>query len=647
MLAMRRISDPQVSPDGRHAVFNVRDTDLAANRGRTDLWLVELASGELRQLTDDEAADSNARWMPDGGSIVFLSTRSGSSQVWRLPLENGEPKQVTDLPLEVSNLCVFPDGARLAFSLEVFPDAETLAETVEREAAAGSARIYDELLLRHWDSLEDGKRSHVFVWAIGSAQAPLDLMPGIDADCPSRPFGGAEEIAISPDGSELVLAFKDVGREAAWSTDVDLWSVPSDGSSPPRCLTEENPALDGHPVFAPGGRAIAYLAMQRPGYEADRQRIVLLDRLSGEARVLTEDWDRSAEEIVFSPDGQTIYTSCYDLGNHSIFAVEVRSGAARKLQGSGHNASPCPAGERILFAQDSLSSPVELYTMRADGSDARPLTRMNEALLANARMGAYEQFSFRGAGGDTVYGYVVKPADFQPGRKTPVAFLIHGGPQGSFGNHFHYRWNPQAYAGAGFAAVFIDFHGSTGYGQAFTDSIRDDWGGKPYEDLMLGLDHALESYPFLDGNRVAALGASYGGYMINWIAGQTDRFKCLVNHDGIFDVRSMYFETEELWFPEWEHMGTPWEHPEHFARHNPLEHVGKWRTPMLVVHGALDYRVPETQGFASFTALQRRGISSRLLYFPDENHWVLKPSNSIVWHENVLGWLKQWLMPST
>jgi dipeptidyl aminopeptidase/acylaminoacyl peptidase len=328
-----------------------------------------------------------------------------------------------------------------------------------------------------------------------------------------------------------------------------------------------------------------------------------------------------------------------------VYAIDVASGEARRLLSGGYLTSVAQAGDRLVFAQDSLHAPVELFSSALDGSDVRAVTALNSARVAAARMGAFEQFSFPGWNDETVYGYVMKPAGFEAGRKYPVAFLIHGGPQGSFGNHFHYRWNPQAYAGAGYATVFIDFHGSTGYGQDFCDSIRGDWGGKPYEDLMKGLDHALATYDFLDGERVGALGASYGGYMVNWIAGQTDRFVCLVNHDGNLDERMAYFDTEELWFPEWDHMGTPWENPEGYAKHNPIEHVDRWETPMLVIHGAKDYRVVDVQGMATFTALQRRGIPSRFLYFPDENHWVLKPANSILWHDTVIGWLDRWLKP--
>jgi dipeptidyl aminopeptidase/acylaminoacyl peptidase len=396
-------------------------------------------------------------------------------------------------------------------------------------------------------------------------------------------------------------------------------------------------------VFSPDGTTLAYLAMERAGFESDRLRIVLMDWPDGKPRRLTESWDRSPRSIAWSADGETIWANAAHLGQTALFAVDAGNGEVRTLVERGTVRSMAPAGERILVSRDDLRSPVELYTVAADGSDERPVTKINDARVAAARMGQPEQFTFPGWNDESVHAYVVKPVDFDPDRRYPVAFLIHGGPQGSFGNDFHYRWNPQAYAGAGYAVVMVDFHGSTGYGQSFVDSIRDDWGGKPLVDLQKGLAAALERYPFMDGDRVCALGASYGGYMINWIAGNwPDRFRCLVNHDGNLDERMAYYDTEELWFPEWERGGPPWEVPEAYARNNPVEHVAEWKTPMLVIHGALDYRVVDTQGISTFTALQRRGIPSRLLYFPDENHWVLKPHNSVQWHETVIEWIDDW-----
>jgi dipeptidyl aminopeptidase/acylaminoacyl peptidase len=469
----------------------------------------------------------------------------------------------------------------------------------------------------------------------------------MDADSPSKPFGGTEEYAFTPDSRSVVFAARDAGREEAWSTNFDLYLASIDGKSLTD-LTAANKAWDTQPAFSPDGKTLAYLAMKRAGFESDRFRIVLRSWPDGATRVLTEGWDRSPGDLAWSSDGKTIFASADNFGQHALFAIDVATGAARVVVKDGTVSSPSvvagPKGaDRIVYGLDTLNAPVELFSVKSDGSDVRRLTDINHDHLAAARMGKGEQFTFQGARGDTVYGYVVTPADFDPSKKYPVAFLIHGGPQGSFGNHFHYRWNPQAYTGAGYAAVMIDFHGSTGYGQAFTDSISNDWGGKPLVDLQKGLAAALDRYKWLDGDHVSALGASYGGYMINWIAGNwPDRFRCLVVHDGNLDERFAYFATEELWFPEWEHGGTPWENPQGYEKHNPVDFVKNWKTPTLVIHGGKDYRVVESGGMGTFTALQRKGIPSEFLYFPDENHFVLKPANSILWHDTVLAWLDRW-----
>ncbi len=646
MWAMKRVSDPQVSPDGKWVLYTLRTNDLEANRGRTDLWVVGSDGGAPRQLTSNPAGDTGGRWSADGKWIFFTSTRSGSSQIWKLSFSGGEATAVTSLPLDVANIVVSPDGKSLAFSAEVFPGTsidETSKKLADVAASKATGRVYDALFIRHWDTWADGRRSHVFVMPADGG-APVDVMKAMDADAPSKPFGGGEEFTFTPDNRAIVFTAKNVGREEAWSTNFDLFLAPVDGSAAPRNLTGDNPAWDTRPTFSPDGKQLAWLAMSRPGYEADRYRVMVRAWPDGAAREIAPNWDRSAETIVWSPDAKTIYTFATNLGHQSVFSLDVAKGRAKTIVRDGWvNSIAGLAGKTVVYDLDHLRSPSEIYAATVDGKTKKALTGVNAAEIAAARWGEAEQFTFRGAHDDTVYAWTVKPVDFDPAKKYPVALIIHGGPQVSMSNHFHYRWNPQFYAGAGYATVVVDFHGSPGYGQKFCDAIRGDWGGGPLEDLQKGLDAALAKYSYMDGARVVALGASYGGYMINWMAGQMpDRFRAFVCHDGNLDERFAYYDTEELWFPEWDHMGTPWENPEGYAKHNPVDHVDKWKTPMLVIHGGKDYRVVETQGFGTFNVLQRRGIPSKFLYFPDENHWVLKPANSIQWHTEVLAWIDKW-----
>jgi dipeptidyl aminopeptidase/acylaminoacyl peptidase len=647
LVAMDRVSGPVVSPDLTRIVFTISALDLEANRRRTDLWIVGVDGTGLRRLTNDPATDTSPRWTADGRSVWFLSSRSGSMQVWKVPADGGEAAQVTTLPLDVGSFAVSRDDRMLAVSLDVFPDCGTIDCTTkrlkEREAGKTTGQLFDRLFIRHWDTWSDGRRSHLFaVPAAGGS--PVDVMTGMDADSPSKPFGGPEEYTFSPDGKAIVFTARDAGREEPWSTNLDVYVAPIDGSAKPRNLTTANKATDTSPVFSPDGRTLAYRSFARPGYESDKYVVKLRAWPDGAERSLAADWDRSPDEVVWSADGRTIYATAGNLGHTSLFAIDVASGTVRAVLKEGHIAAPAVAGDRIVVALDHFKLPAELHTVRPDGSGLRAITSINAPRLAKITFGDAEQMTFKGWNDETVYAWIVKPVGFNPSAKYPVAFLIHGGPQGSFPNNFHYRWNAQTYAAQGYAAVMVDFHGSTGYGRAFTDSIGGDWGGKPLVDLQKGLDAALMKYPWMDGTRVCALGASYGAYMVNWIAGQwPDRFKCLVSHDGNLDERMAYYATEELWFPEWDHRGTPWDNPEGYTKHNPIDYVKNWKTPMLVVHGGRDYRIPDTQGMAVFTALQRRGIPSQFLYFPDESHWVLKPANSIQWHETVLAWLDRWL----
>jgi dipeptidyl aminopeptidase/acylaminoacyl peptidase len=651
LVRIDRVGPPVLAPSGGTVAYAVRHTDMQADRGRFDLWVSSVAGGEPRRLTSHEANDTDPAWSNDRRFVWFLSGRSGSTQVWRIPIDGGEAEQVTDLPLDVGTFRLAPTGDRLVVSVSIYPDCADLACTAKRaeqqSEAKVSARRYDALFVRHWDYWLDERRSQLFSIALDAdgavAGEPINVSR-IDADVPSRVWGGNEEYAISPDSRTVYFAARIRDSKEPLSTNFDIYAAPMNGDGAPENLTAANEAWDTQPRLSPNGTQLAYLAMTRPGFEADRFRVMLRDLDSGNTRVLTEAWDRSPASFAFVPNGSALLLNAQDLGQESLFRLDLDGSEPQRIVSTGTVSAFDTDGERVVYAYDDLDSPAELYVADLDGDGATQITHFGDRTLGDVSFGEYEQFTFAGAEGDTVHGYVVKPAEYRQGRRYPVAFLIHGGPQGSFSNNFHYRWNPQTYAGQGFAAVFIDFHGSTGYGQDFTDSITQDWGGRPLEDLKLGLAAALERYAFLDGDRVCALGASYGGYMVNWIAGQwADRFRCLVNHDGILDQRSMYYATEELWFPEWENGGPYFAVPEKHEEFNPVRFVDRWRTPMLVIHGELDYRVPLTQGLATFTALQRRGIESRLIVFPDENHWVLKPNNSVYWHAQVNAWLHRYL----
>ena len=652
LVRLKRLNDPQLSPDGRYVAYVLRETDMEANQGRTDIWLLDLHAKQTqpRRLTQNAANDSSPRWAPDSRTLYFLSTRSGQSQVWRLSLDGGESMQVTHYPLDVGSLKVAPTGDRIALSLEVLPECANLSCTRERlEARAkekATGRVYDRVFIRHWDTWSNGTRSHLFtarIGADGKADIPVDLSKTLDADVPSKPFGDDADYAFSPDGAAVVFSARIAARTEPWSTNFDLYEVPAAGGAEPTNLTADNPAWDAQPVFLRNGE-LAWLAQERPGFESDRFHIVIRNARSGVARALTHSWDASVNKLGVTPDGRSLLATADDLGQLALFSVDPATGTPRKLVGTGEIDNFAATADSIVFTWANLGAPADLFTVTLKGGTPRRLTHVNQELLGRRRMGEFEQFSFKGWNDQTVYGYVVKPYGFEPGKRFPVAFVVHGGPQVSMQNLWSYRWNAQTLAGGGYAVVMIDFHGTPGYGQAFTDSISGDWGGKPLVDLQKGLAAAIAKYPWLDGERACALGASYGGFMMNWIEGNwPDRFKCIVNHDGVFDQRMMYYSTEELWFMEWENRGTQFENPQAYEKFNPVDLVPQWHTPMLVVHGEQDFRIPYSQGIAAFTALQRRGIESRLLVFPDENHWVLKPANSVLWYHTVLGWLDRHL----
>ncbi len=653
-----RVSEPRLAPGGRSLAFTLRETDFEANRGVKSIWLLDLRdkASHPKRLTVSGSDAWSARWSADGRTLYFLSNRSGSVQVWSLPADAGEAHQVTHLPLDVGSYLLAPDGRRLALSMSVFADCADLACTQQRLADRGASKmsgmVYDSLFVRHWDTWSDGTRSQLFIAdlaADGSAASePRLLTRGIEGDVPSKPDGDESEYAFAPDGATVYFGARIAGASEPWSTNFDLYAVPVEGYATPRNLTAENAAWDAYPTPSADGAKLYYLAMKRPGHESDRFAIMELDLASGARREIDPGWDRSAGPLQLSADGRTLYTAADDQGEHPLFAVDIASGHVSRVAAGGSINEFSRAGSVTVIVRESFKSPADLYLVGA-GAEKR-LTELNAARLKGVGFGDFEKFSFAGWNGETVHGYLIKPFPFEPGRKYPVAFLIHGGPQGSWLNEFHYRWNPQTYAGAGFAVVEIDFHGSTGYGQAFTESISRHWGDRPLEDLQKGWAAALMKFPFLAADRACALGASYGGYMIDWIAGnwttpQSGPWACLVSHDGVFDTRMMYYSTEELWFVEVDLGGTPWQQPENFERFNPAAHVGDWKVPMLIIHSAKDYRIPLEQGLGAFTALQRRGVPSRLLTFSDENHWVLKPQNSLEWHQTVEGWLKKWTSP--
>ncbi|MFH1263631.1 MAG: S9 family peptidase [Pseudomonadota bacterium] len=644
LISMIRVSDPQPSPDGTRILFARGENNVEANKSNTDLGLISADGKTLQRLTVDPASDSNGRWLPDGSEILFLSARGGSSQIYRMSLSGGEPIKVTDLPVDIDGFELSPDGKTILFWSSVFVDCKDLDCTAkrikEREESKVKAKIFESLFIRHWNEWNDGRPNHLFVMALDEKK-PIDLMAGIDQDSPTKPFGGSEEIAWSPDGKQIAFTSKAAEGEA-WKTNTDIYLVPSDGSAKPKSITTENLAFDTNPVFSPDGKTLAYLMMDRPGYEADQRRIVLYDLASGRKLDLARSWYRSVDQMVFSPDGKTVFVTAGEEGCGKIFSIELSSGNVRRLVSVGTNSTlRVLKNGSLLFLKERMTQPKEICRFNPTTSKETQISSVNGERLGQIRFGETEEFWFSNDG-RKLHGWFVKPAGFQSGKSYPLAFLIHGGPQGSWEDSFHYRWNPEFYAGAGYAVVAIDFRGSTGYGQPFTDAIRGNWGPGPYSDLMAGLAEVLKRYPFIDKKRICALGASFGGYMVNWIAGQDHPFACLVNHDGDFDTVSSYYNTEELWFPEWDMTGPPWEKGEVYRKNSPMANVAKWKTPTLVIHGGKDFRVVETEGFSTFNVLQRRGIPSKLLYFPDEGHWVLKPQNSRLWHQTVLDWLNRW-----
>ena len=654
MIALDRVSAPLLTADGGNVVFakRVLGSDSKASTGLFIRNLRTRDAAPPKPLTPAGWNVNSAALSADGQTVYFLSAKGGSQQLYAMPLAGGTPRQLTDFAVDVDSFQISPQGDRVAFSAGVFQDCGSdLACTSKKldahKARKNSGEVFDSLFVRHWDTWNDGRRNTLFVAPLPAAKAAAvkgasAISATLAGDAPSKPFGGNDDFTWAPDGKSVVASIRVAGREEAWSTNFDLYRLDADGKQAPVNLTAANPAWDAGPVFSADGNTLYYRAMKRPGFEADRFGVIALDLASGKTREIAPNWDRSAGEVVLSQDEKSFYTAADDLGEHRLFNIDIATGKATVVAEGGSIGSPVIAAGTLAYTKNSLKSGDQIVVAQADGSSPREITPSAGQMLPDVAFGDYEQFQFKGWNNETVHGYVVKPYNYQEGKTYPVAFLIHGGPQGSFGNGWSYRWNPQTYAGQGYAVVMIDFHGSTGYGQAFTDAISQHWGDRPLEDLQKGWAAAQKQYPFLNGDKACALGASYGGFMVNWIAGNwNEPWKCLVNHDGVFDQRMMGYATEELWFTEWEQGGTPYEKAANYEKFNPVNHVADWKKPILIVHGQLDYRIPVEQGLAAFTAAQRQGIESKFLYFPDENHWVLKPQNSVQWHDTVNGWLKQ------
>jgi dipeptidyl aminopeptidase/acylaminoacyl peptidase len=645
--SMHRLGSPDVSPDGHWAVFTVSATDWDKNKRVNTLHILDLSRpGSAPRPVSGAEKGHDAVFGADG-ALWFLMPVKDQDQLFKMPV-GGRPVQISQFKGDIGGFKIAPSGTEVV----VWADRDLRCANLNcadlpKAAKLGSGRTFDQLFVRHWDTwIEPGVRSRLFTFPVAGGRlsgAGIPIEGALVGDSPSKPFGGGEEIAFSRDGRTVYFALREAGRTEELSTNLDIFAAPSDGSAPPINLTASNKATDTQPTVSPDGRTLAYVAMARPGYESDRTVLMLRDLASGEVRPLTQSWDRSVGSIEWTKDGHGILVTADDTLETPVFRVDVASGRITRLTGEGSFGNVhALLGGGAIATMNSITAPDDLYRLDARGRPSK-LTDLNRDLLSKLDPVTFQKFSFSGANNDVVWGWTLKPSNSS--AKLPIAFVVHGGPQGSFSDSWSYRWNPRLFSAPGYAVVSVDFHGSTGYGQAFQDAINRNWGGWPLEDLQKGLAFAIAHDPQLEADDACALGGSYGGYMMNWIEGNwPDRFKCVVQHDGVFDARAMAFETDELWFDEWEHGGHPYyETPAEFERWNPVDFVKNWRTPQLVVTSERDFRIPYTQGIAAFTALQRRDIPSRLLVFPDENHWVLKPKNSLQWYHEVFGWLRQWL----
>ena len=645
MMKLSRIGEHQLSPDGKSIAFNVQTVDIEKNTKPRQIYLSPLRGGTPHQVTT-EGDNSRPRWSPDSRKIAFVSSRKDGSQIWIMDAAGSNQKQLTTLSTEADGVIWTGDGKNLVFTSEVYPDcADEPCNKNRLEADKVSkvkARIFTSLLYRHWDNWQTKRRKHLLVVPAGGGPA-RDLTPG-NRDVPPFSLGGPDDYAVSADGKEVCFVMN-TDLQPALSTNSDLFVVPMEGGDP-RKITE-NPAADNSPLYSPDGMFLAFRSQTRAGFESDRWRLALIDRSTGRLTTLTEGLDRSVGGLSWSPDSTRIFFTSEDRGRTAVHMIPVTGGASRPVvSGSSHIDEPqfTPDGKTMVYSEQSGSRPTEIYRAESGGAPVA-ITRLNDAVLNQHQLTPFEEFWVEGAEHAQVHSFLLKPPGFDTGKRYPLLVLIHGGPQGSWGESWSYRWNPQVFAAAGFVVVMPNPRGSTGYGQKFTDEISGDWGGKVYDDLMAAVEHAAR-FTYIDPDRVAAAGGSYGGYMVNWLLGHTQRFKAFVSHAGVYDLRSMGGETEELWFTNWEFGGMPWEKPEVYERWSPSNFVKEFKTPTLVIHGEQDFRVPMGQGLQLFTGLQVQKVPSKLLLFPDEGHWIGKPQNSILWYKSFLDWITEWTRKS-
>jgi len=657
MMQIRRIDDPQLSPDGKLVAFTVQTVDLPNNTKPAQIYLVPVDGGAPVQLTNDGTSNMRPRWTPDSKRILFISNRSSGTQVWSMDTAGHDAKQVTNLVTEADGETVSPDGKLIIFTSAVFPgcQAPSAAPGVEYDPACNKSKLdaeaaskthvrsYTSLLYRHWTEYEGTRRTHILIAAADGSGKIRDLTPG-DLNTPPFSLGGPEPYVFSPDSTQVTYT-GNTDPDPATSTNCDLFSVPVAGGAAKRLTT--NPGADAGPLYSPDGKYLAYRTQLRAGYESDQWRLAVMEMESGKANSLTDSLDRWVESYVWSPDSKRIFFTIDDRGTVPLMMIAPTGGAIRTIaQGptSISNVQFTSDNKTMIYCDQSGSRPVEINKATSKGGTGASLTHLNDALLDQYQLTALENISVDGAEGAKIESFIVKPPGWSASAKYPVVLLIHGGPEGDWGESWTYRWNAQIFASAGYVVIMPNPHGSVGYGQAFTDAVNGDWGGRAYDDIMTTTDY-VGNLPYVDKDRMVAAGGSYGGYMIDWILGHTDRYKALVSHDGVYDLRSEAGTTEELWFPKWEFQGFPWENPELYDKWSPSYFVKNFKTPTLVTHGELDYRVPIGQGEQLFTALQEMKVPSKLVQFPDEGHWVLKPQNSQIWYATVIDWLNQYTSP--